>query len=579
MTDTTEKELRLERGSAIIGYIRRFSATEKAVFAVFVILAAATALLMAEAVNDHFMKEVPAAGGALHEGLVGLPHTINPVLAVTDADRDLSALVYAGLTRYEDGKIEPGLASSWKASSDGLTYTFDLAPGLSFQDGTPLTAADVVFTVGKIQDPALKSPLAADWANVTATATSPTEVEFILKQPYGSFPANATVGILPKHIWDKVSDDQFVYSQYNIDPIGAGPYKVTSLSRDQGGIPTGCRLDAWNGYAGAKPYIKSIFFAFFPDQDHALAALDNGSIDSLPSVPADAAAKLASNAGEPYRIIAAPLSRVFGVFFNQSNNPVLADDSVRQALSMAVDRQAIVSSSLYGYGVPLDGPLPPGISAVGPVSQPDIAGAQALLEKDGWRPGPDGVMAKASKSGGKAVSQTLSFTLYTADAPDLKQTAQSLSDGWAKIGASVSIKVFDPSDLYQTVIRTRSYDALLFGEAVGRDSDVYAFWHSSERNSPGLNIAMYANSKADKLLQSIQSESDPAARSADYAALDKTIKADYPAIFLYAPDFIYALPKSVKDARIGTMTAPADRWASEASWYMDTERVWTIFDR
>ena len=576
MTDQQPKELRLSRGKTILGYIRIFSATEKAVFGIFVILAVTTALIMAEEVNSHFMKEVPARGGTLREGLVGLPHTVNPVLAVTDADKDISSLVYAGLTRYSSGKVVHGLASSWTVSPDGLTYDFTLRPGLTFQDGSPLTSADVVFTIDKIQDPVLKSPLYPYWAGVEATTTSPVDVEFTLKQPYGSFPAYATVGIMPKHIWGNVSDDQFIFSQYNIEPVGAGPFKPAGIDRDGSGIPVDYRLSAWNGYAaGPEPYLSNIVFTFFQDQSHAITAIENGSIDSLPSVPLETAANLSTDSGEPYTVISSPLYRVFGVFFDQSNNAVLSDSSVRQALSMSVDRPAMVADALYGYGVPLSGPLPPGLASASNTSPvgPDIASAEALLQKDGWRAGVAGIMAKKS---GKAASTTLAFTLYTANAPDLKQTAQMLSDEWGRLGASVTVKTFDPGDLYQSVIKNRSYDALLFGEALDKDGNPYPFWDSSERNFPGLNLAMYASSKADKILESLQGESSSTARLADYAALESQISTDVPAVFLYAPDFTYAVPKSLRGIDLGPIASPEDRFDSVSSWYLETERVYTF---
>jgi len=571
------KEFRLKGGSAILDCIRRFSATEKLIFGILVLTALWAALIMAGNANGYFMTEVPAEGGALHEGEVGLPHTVNPVLAVTDVDRDISSLVYAGLTKYKDGSIVPDLASGWSVSADGLSYAFTLRPGIEWSDGTPLNADDVVFTVERIQDPSLKSPRAAEWAGVTATATSPTSVLFTLRQPYSPFLANTGVGIIPRHIWSHVSDDQFIFSEYNIEPVGAGPYKVAGVDRDQGGIPTGYRLSAWNGYFGKKPYVTDIDFSFFPDQDHALSALESGTIDSLPSVPPQEAAKLASNSGEPYAMISAPLSRIFGVFFNQNMNAALADPAVRQALDMSVDRSALVGTVLYGYGKAVSGPLPPSLgSGETAVGQTDVAGAQALLEKSGWKKGDDGIYAKKAAKGSAKVLP-LSISLYTADAPDLKQAAGELKDSWIKLGAGVDVKVFEPSELYQNIIRTRAYDALLFGEAAGRDNDLFAFWHSSQRNAPGLNVAMYANSKVDKILEGIRSATGTDAMAASYAELDQMIGADFPAVFLYAPDFVYAVPKALKGVDLGVMTAPADRFGSVSDWYLGTERVWKIF--
>ena len=576
MTDQQPKEFRLKGGNAILDDIHRFSATEKAVFGAFAIAAIVTALIMVSRVNGYFLKEIPIDGGTLREGLVGLPHAVNPVISVTDADRDISTLVYAGLVKFVDGAVVPDLASDWKVSADGLTYTFNLRPDLKFQDGAPLTADDVVFTIQKIQDTALKSPRAADWAGIVATSSSPLTVEFILKRPYSSFLPNTAVGVIPKHIWSKVSDDQFLFSEYNIEPVGAGPYKVGSVVRDQGGIPTSYRLSAWSGYHDPKPHVSDIVFSFFPDEGHAVTALENGAIDSLPSISPANAKALGTNGGEPYTIVSAPLTRIFGVFFNQNQNLVLADAAVRHALDTAVDRDAIVRSVLDGYASPIGSPLPPGLSAsTTPAGPADLVDARVFLTNDGWKLGADGIYAK--KANKKSATTTLSFVLYTADSPDLKATADLLKSQWGKLGAAVTVKVFEQGDLYQNVIRTRSYDALLFGEAMGKNNDLFPFWHSSERNAPGLNIAMYTNSKADKLLEQIRVATDTDAKAQEFAQLGSLITADDPAVFLYAPDFIYAVPKSLQGLELGTLVTPADRFAQVKDWYVETERVWNFF--
>jgi peptide/nickel transport system substrate-binding protein len=568
------RELRFKGSSTILGYLKRFSATEKVVFGVFAAVAIFTAIIMALQANSYFMTEVPANGGTLREGLVGLPHTVNPILAVTDVDRDISALVYAGLTRYENGRLVGDLADSWTVSPDGLAYTFTLKKGLEFHNGAVLTADDVAFTVNKIKDSALKSPRAADWAGVTVEAVSPDVVKFTLKQPSSSFLANTTVGILPKSIWGSVSDEQFIFSQYNVKPIGAGPYKVDSIATDQGGIPTEYSLQSWSGYAGGEAHVSKIVFTFFPDLDHALTALSNGSIDSLSSIPPSAAAKLAANKGEPYAIDSTPLTRIFGVFFNQNKNSGLADPIIRQALSLATDRQAVIDKVLYGYGVPVDSPFPQASHSV--ASSADVPAALALLAKSGWKVSPSGILEKKPAKKGQA-STTVAFTLYTADTPDLAAAADLLRVQWARIGIPVTVKTFPPAELYQNVIRTRDYDALLFGEIVGKPTDLYAFWHSSQRNAPGLNVALYTNSKADRLLDSIRAATSTDALAGQYAQFSDTIKADIPAIFLYSPDLIYAVPKDLQGLSLGTAGTPSDRFRNADDWYLKTENVWTIF--
>jgi len=581
-----QKEFRLKRGNHILEYIHRFSATEKAVFSLLVLIVCISAISLTYEVSSLFMVEVPAFGGTLHEGEVGLPRTINPILAVSDVDRDIGAVVYSGLTKYVNGSFVPDLAKSWTLSADGLTYDFILKSSVTFQDGQALTADDIAFTIQKIQDPVLKSPHQADWANVTVKEISPTEIQFILKQPYNGFLANTSIGIIPKHIWDNVSDDQFIFSQYNIQPIGSGPYKITSIVRDSGGIPISYNLSTWSGYYAQRPYIDGISFSFFPSQDKALNSLNNGSIDSLPSIDPEAAANLASNTAESYTILKSPLPRIFGVFFNQNQAPVLSDPIVRTALSMATDRSAIIKNVLYGYGEPVYGPIPPslftdiGLKASSTIasSTSDTNDAQILLEKNGWVKDSSGIFEKRS-SKPKTASTTLAFDIYTADSPDLIATAKLLKEQWTMLGAQVDIQIFDASDLYQNVIRPRKYDALLFGQQIGKDRDLYAFWDSSQRNSPGLNVSLYANSTVDSLLADIRGTASSTVLVSDYTKIDQLIRADAPAVFLYSPDFIYAVPKNLTGIHLDSISIPSDHWNSVENWYVETEKVWRIFTK
>ena len=565
-------EFRIKRGEKFRQYMSHFSATEKFIFGGLFICALTTMLILATQVNKHFLIGVPAEGGELREGVVGLPRTINPVIAITDVDRDIDSLIYAGLTRYDEEKLVPDIAKSWEISEDGLNYTFNLREDVFFQDGTPLTADDIAFTIQKIQDPDIKSPRRSDWANITAKVLTPQQIQFTLKQPYAPFLSNTTVGILPKHIWGSVSDEQFIFSQYNIEPIGAGPYKLSSVAHDNGGIPTEYHLTTWNKYYTKKPYLSAITFHFFADEENALAALDSGAIDSLAAISPTEAARLATNKAQSYTVTAAPLPRVFSVFFNQSQAPVLGDAIVREALNMSVDRTTIVEKVLSGYGSPIQGPLPyKQATSSKDLETAHIEKAQTLLEKNGWNKNADGIYEKKS--------QKLAFDIFTADSPDLKKASDDIKASWTALGASVGVKVFESGDLYQNVIRTRKYDALLFGEFIGKDRDLFAFWHSSQRNAPGLNVALYANSRADKLLEQIRTTHEENARNALFNNLYTIIEDDIPAVFLYVPDFIYVIPKKLNGVNLGTVTLPSDRFNSISTWYVNTDSVWSIFTK
>jgi peptide/nickel transport system substrate-binding protein len=570
-----KKEFRIKRGGKILALFKAFSSTEKIIFFCFVLIALITAIVMAYKASQYFMVTIPVVGGSLTEGEVGTPRTVNPILAFTDADKDVTALVYAGLLRRDDsGNLVPDLAASYSISPNGLAYDFVLKKNIYFDDGKPITTDDIVFTINKTQDAAIKSPERADWADVTVKKISDTEVQFILKQPYSPFLDNTILGILPKHIWENISDDQFIFSNYNVQPVGDGPYKVEAIAKDSNGVPQSYTLVPSSHYSGTKPYISKIVLDFYPDESHAFDALEAREIDSLVGLDPNDAATLASTSASLH-ILTNPVPRLFGIFFNQNQNPIFADKAVRQALSLAVDRQAIVNNVLDGYGIPINSPVPQGILAgLQSVSVPNIALATSTFEKDGWKLGTDGIYTKTVN---KKI-QTLTFSITTADSPDLVATANMVAAEWRSIGAKVTVNILEYSDL-QNAISARSYDSLLFGQYVGTGFDLYAFWHSSQRNAPGLNIAEYVNSSADKALSDARTATSSITQLADLTAFQNIFLQDVPAVFLYSPDLIYAIPDKLNGVNIVSVSMPADRWNGVNSWYIDTDRVWNIFTK
>lgn len=171
----------------------------------------------------------------------------------------------------------------------------------------------------------------------------------------------------------------------------------------------------------------------------------------------------------------------------------------------------------------------------------------------------------------------LKFSLATGDAPELKQAAEIIKSSWQKIGASVDVKIFETGDLNQNIIRPRKYDALFFGEVVGRYNDLYPFWHSSQRVDPGLNVALYTNVKTDKLLEDIRATTDKELQQEKLSEFQKIIKEDVPAVFIYAPEFTYIMPKSVQNVKLGQITNSGERFLNVYEWYINTNKVWKIF--
>jgi ABC-type transport system substrate-binding protein len=338
---------------------------------------------------------------------------------------------------------------------------------------------------------------------------------------------------------------------------------VTSVTRDASGLISNVSLAYNPRYALGRPYLDGIDFTFFGSTEDLVAALGNGTVESAYDVSAKGA-------------LTAPYARVFGVFFNPSEKQVYARTEVRKALSLAVDRTAIIDAALGGYASPIMGPVPPG-EGVDQVPVPQsgnrTADAAKALESAGWA--YDG-QARVWKNA--SAKQTLdAITIRTSNVPELKNVAAAVKADWEKLGIPVSIELYEPGDLSQNVIRPRKYEALLYGMVIGRDQDLYAFWDSKERNDPGLNIALYANKNVDALLEDARGSADPEKRREDLQKIEDQVAADYPAAFIYAPDFTYAVPADLKGVALPQIIVPSDRFASVASWYRMTDAVWPFF--
>ena len=579
--------------------LRILSSFERLVIGVLFLLVIISGTSLAYQTNKNTFVEIPRVGGKHVEGIVGTPRFINPLLAISNADKDLTALVYAGLlSRDAEGTLVPELAESYSVSEDGLVYTFTLRENVTFHDGTPLTAKDVVFTVEQAGNASVRSPSFADWEGVQIEQIDAKTVTFTLPEPYTPFIENLTIGILPSHIWEGLSAEEFPFSQFNITPVGSGPYMIEMIERDKSGIPTIYKLTRFKDFALGSPYIQTIEFVLFNNEEEALTAYSTGVVQAVNSItPMRLEEFLNTDTQNTIAIHRAPLLRVFGIFFNHNRQPIFLRKEVREALAEAAPRKAIVGEIFRGYGTLLDGPLlfsyltsttsqdsipadevePEEETSTGEGDEKSavnhIEQARHILEDAGWkREEGSGVYILEDDD----ETTRLSVALSTVNTPELVQTAERVASSWREVGAEVELKIFEPTDLTQSIIRPRRFDALLFGMVIGHELDLYAFWHSSQRNDPGLNIAQYADIEADALLEKMRTEQDASARSQLYYDFAALVRKNVSAIFLYAPDFIYLTDKRVHNVSVHPIVEPSERFDMVYSWYIDTDNVWSF---
>ncbi len=517
----------------------------------------------------------PAVSGSYIEGARGSPHAINPLYASRDSDRDLARLIFSGILAYDGhGSAEKDLADQIEISRDGKIYTVFLKKNAVWHDGKPLDADDVIFTIRAIQNPQYKSPLRANWQGVDAEKLDSHAIRFTLRVPYAPFVENLTQGIIPRHLWERVAPDTAILHELNVKPVGTGPYRLSRSQQNGDGTFAWYEVSRNGSYHREGPYLKKIRLRFFETDADMIQAWRKGDIDGFGPVAARDGADLPRSKAV---LLPIRMPRVFSLFFNQKKNPALQDIKVRQALAYALDKNAIAEQAVMGGGIVIDQILPPfGAQASGNLKtyehNPDEA--RALLEQAGWNgTNAEGIRQKKIRQKGKTETQTLRLTLTTSDWPELLRAAAAIKAATHDAGIDVIVEQKTFAELQDAVIRPRNFEMLLFGQVYGYEPDPFAFWHSSQVKDPGLNVALYASGKADKILSDARRITDAQMRAEKYLEFVNLASRDLPAIPLYTQSYLYVLPADMKGADISKISLPADRFNTVNRWYRKTKRV------
>lgn len=517
---------------------------------------------------------IPAAGGTYAEALVGEPKFINPILlGVNDVDRDIAALVYTGLMKYDgSGSLVPDLAERYEVSEDGKEYTFFVRKNAQWHDGRLFSADDVIFTISAILNPEYASPLRQSWIGISVEKIADDAVKFVLQKPYAQFPERLTVGMLPKHIWEDIVPGNIALADTNLKPVGTGPYRFAKFTKDRLGTVISYSLDAYERFYRGVPFISHIIFSFYPYEEAAREAYQNGKVMGIGNVAPDKREEVEKRGGVVH-LLRAP--KYYAVFFNYNRSKALVDKNVRTALAQATDKSELVSKVLAENGTVIDSPLLPWMrGAMQEITRYAFSPDQAreLLEKAGWKD-KDGDGAREKILGNDKEATPLEFTLATSDFSDLMYAGEVLKQQWEQIGARVHLETYQIDDLKQLVIKPRKYEALLFGEALSLAPDPYQFWHSSQKKDPGLNLSLYDNKEVDKLLEGMRESLSSEEREAQLKKFQEIIADELPALFLFSPYYLYAQDEDVEGMNASVLNTPARRFNGIEKWYLKTKRI------
>ena len=533
---------------------------EKVLFVSIASVAVISGIVLLGLIFASSTTPIPAHGGDYTEGFIGQPIYVNPIIASSDIDRSLVRLVFQNLG---------DLAESIATSSDGRIWKVRLKENLRWQDDAKLTSDDIIFTVQKIQDKESKSPLTLykAWQGVTAERLSELEIQFSVLTSYAFFPETLKkLYVLPKHIFADIPPANWYLSDYNLKPVGSGPFKFEGYEKRLNGFITTYKFSPWDKYAGEKALIGNFNFMFFSQGSELLDAFNSGKIDGLAGLEPGEISLIK----RPHEVTNYSMPSYYAVFFNQSKNIPLKDFEVRKAFSIELDRDAIIQTALEGFGTKTFGPIPMGTPYfLEDIMSTSTENATDILDAAGWKMTDSGFREKTIKK----TKIPLEVTLTVPNVDFLSKTANLLKGAWEKIGAKINIRVSSVDVITDDIIKNRDYEALLFGNVLSESYDLFSFWHSSQRFSPELNLSSYNNKNADSLIESIRQGTDKKRQESEFHELQKIITKDYPAVFLYSINYTYVSSKNIRGIDARLIAERADRFIGASYWYTKTARV------
>lgn len=511
------------------------------------------------------------------EALVGSVQRLNPILAALNpADRDITALIFEGLTRSNQfGEPVPALAKSWVISADRLEYVVSLRDDVLWQDGVPFTAVDVIYTVGLLQSPDFPGPaeLGQFWRTVEIQYLGDHLVRFRLTQPLAKFLDMLRIGILPEHALRGTTAAQIASHDYNLSPIGTGPYQLEALRSTDGRRPDIVDLRRAPVYRqrpeGQDAYPVDRFrFRLYDTFDEALAALQAGEVDGLATRDRRERLALVNATSLRMHTRIEPTLGVLIFNWTADETAFFREQRVRLALMTGLDRGGMVERYLSNAAVRADSPLFPGSWAYTnelPWPPPDADAARAMLENVRLpRREPAETEAEATP---EPSNNLFRFSLLVPDDPALVNLAQEIAAQWAALNVGVSVEPAPPA-AYQARLDSGDFGAALVELSLGdsADPDVYQFWDEGQYPD-GLNYGGVSDRRISEELERARSDPSGINRVIHYHKFQRDFIERAIAIPLYYPLYTYATGPQISGVQLGFIGSPANRFYTLRDWH------------
>jgi peptide/nickel transport system substrate-binding protein len=507
---------------------------------------------------DESRDGTPVEGGVLRRRLVGEPATLNAVLQSGLPEQQVLQYVSRQLLDF-DARLElvPGLAEKWEVSTDGLEYRFTLRSDAAWEDGSAVTSGDAVFTIRKILDPKIPSPvfkpLFADAELVEAIDPKTFRVRFRTRDALHAYAF--ALPLLPEKRYE---GRPFLKVRENRAPLSNGPYRFVRWKTQES-----VELERNPKWSGTPGHFDRILFRIVPENAVAYRGLLEGSIDET---SIDQSLKDRSAADRRFEECCRVVE-FYNLDWNyialNNRSPLFADARVRRAMTMLLDRPSIVRGLYRGSARIISGPWAPDSPAYDPAVTPlpfDPRAAAELLDQAGWRDtNGNGTRDRAGRE--------LEFDLLaSAGSTAGRQLDEVFAAELARAGIRARVRPLEWAAFIERIDAGDYEAASLAWAASDGNPDPYPYWHSSQFPPKGVNVASFANAAADRLMDEARSELDPAKRREIYHRLHRIFRDEAPVVFVVNASQKYAFRRRVG----GLVTSPLGLygfWPGPLSWW------------
>jgi peptide/nickel transport system substrate-binding protein len=517
----------------------------------------------------------PADGvPSFREALIGEVQRLNPLYAdLNPTDADITSLMFEGLVRINEyGEPAPGLAADWVISGDGLEYVFTLRSDVLWHDGQPLSAADVVYTMSILSDPAFDGlpELGLFWRTIEVEALSPVIVRFRLTQPLASFLSALTVGLLPEHALRGTIAADLAAHPFNLSPIGTGPYQLEALRSTDGTTITQVDLRAAPNYArrpeaAGRYSIQRVSFVLFSDLQSVVRALSAGTIDGYTARDRTERLAVVAAAGVNTHTTVAPAVGMLLYNWQEPEGVWFFNDlRARTALMRAINRTAPVEAHLTDQAIVATSPMLPNSWAFDDQLMPPAANPpeaqQLMLNANINTP----ALSAEGVEDPQTVSEIYAFSILVPQDAALERIAQEIAAQWAQLRLNVRVEAV-PHDVYQQRLEDGDFTAVIAELVLSADPDPFAYFHVGQYPD-GRNYGAMADDRLSELLERARRDSNGINRIQLYREFQRLFTERAVAIPLYYPLFTYVTRTRVEGVQLGFIGVAADRFRTIGDW-------------